>query len=67
MSNTGMQPVVLNGKGLKSINKYYNKQRAYYQEIAERMNKSKFTRRLSRITNKRNAKISDSMHKARLS
>lgn len=64
VSNTGMKPVVLNGKGLKSINKYYNKQKAHYQEIAKRMNDAHNTNRLNRITNKRNNMIDDLMHKA---
>lgn len=64
VSNTGIQPVILNGKGLKSINKYYNKQKAYYQEIAKRMNYKYSTNRLDRITIKRNNMIDDFMHKA---
>ena len=64
VTNTGMKPVVLNGNGLKSINKYYNKQKAHYQEIAKRMNDLYVTNRLTRITNKRNNMIDDLMHKA---
>lgn len=64
VSNTGMKPVVINGKGLKSINKYYNKQKSHYQEVAKRMNDRYHTNRLSRITNKRNNMIDDLMHKA---
>ena len=64
VTNTGMKPVVLNGKGLKSINKYYNKQVAHYQKVAKRMNDLHTTNRLSRIANKRNNMIDDLMHKA---
>lgn len=64
VSNTGIKPVVLNGKGLKSINKYYNKQKSHYKEVAKRMNDRHNTNRLSRITNKRNNMIDDLMHKA---
>ena len=64
VTNTGIKPVVLNGKGLKSINKYYNKQKAHYQEVAKRMNDLHITNRLTRITNKRNNMIDDLMHKA---
>lgn len=64
VTNTGMKPVVLNGKGLKSINKYYNKQMAHYQEVAKRMNDLHTTNRLTRITNKRNNMIDDLIHKA---
>lgn len=64
VSNTGMKPVVLNGKGLKSINKYYNKQKSHYQEVSRRINNMHNTNRLNRITNKRNNMIDDLMHKA---
>lgn len=64
VTNTGVKPIVLNGKGLKSINKYYNKQKAHYQKVAKRMNDLHTTNRLSRITNKRNNMIEDLIHKA---
>ena len=64
ISNTGMCPVIINGKGLKSINKYYNKQKAYYQEIAKRMNAKHITNRLNRLNNKRNSMIENLIHKA---
>ena len=64
ISNTGMKPVIINGKGLKSINKYYNKQKAHYQEVSKRMNNLHNTKRLIRLTNKRNNMIDDLMHKS---
>lgn len=64
VTNTGAKPVVLNGKGLKSTNKYYNKQKSHYQEVAKRMNDKLSTKRLHNITNKRNNIIDDLMHKA---
>lgn len=64
VSNTGIQPVIINGKGLKSINKYYNKQKSHYQEVAKRMNDRYSTNRLGKITHKRNNMIDDLMHKA---
>lgn len=64
VSNTGMKPITINGKGLKSINKYYNKQKSHYQEVAKRMNDKHTTNRLNRITNKRNNMVDDLMHKA---
>lgn len=62
-TNTGFQPYVINGKGLKSINKYYNKQIAHYRETAKRMNGMDFTKRMAQITAKRNRKVDDYMHK----
>lgn len=63
VTNTGLQPVLVNGKGLKSINQYYNKQRTHYQNIAKRMNDKFYTNRLYRLTQRRNFKIEDAMHK----
>ena len=63
-NNFGERPIIINGKGLKSINVYYNKQIAYYQEIAKRMNKLDYTKRMYSITEKRNYKIDDYLHKA---
>ena len=63
VTNTGLNPSIVNGKGLKSNNQYYNKQRAYYQSIAKSMNNKFYTNRLYRLTQKRNFKIEDSLHK----
>lgn len=64
VNNIGLQPVVINGKGLKSINKYYNKQISHYRKIAKRMNGRDYTSRMDNLTMKRNCKINDYMHKA---
>lgn len=63
VTNTGLQPIIVNGKGLKSINQYYNKQKAYYQSIAKQMNGKNYTNRLYQLTRKRNFKIEDALHK----
>lgn len=63
VTNTGLNPIIVNGKGLKSNNQYYNKQKAYYQSIAKSMNDTFYTNRLYRLTRKRNFKIEDSLHK----
>lgn len=62
-NNFGEHPIIINGKGLKSINKFYNKQVSYYREIAKRMNKVDYTRHMSDITTKRNRRIDDYLHK----
>lgn len=64
VTNTGLKPIIINGKGLKSNNQYYNKKKAYYQSIAKQMNDKNYTNRLYRLTLKRNLKIEDSLHKA---
>ena len=63
VTNTGLNPIIVNGKGLKSNNQYYNKRKAYYQSIAKRMNKKFSTNRLHQLTRKRSFKIEDSLHK----
>lgn len=63
-TNTGCRTYIINGKGLKSVNKYYNKQISHYREIAKRMNHKDFTKRMVRVTVKRNHKMDDYMHKA---
>lgn len=63
-NNVGLQPVVINGKGLKSVNKYYNKQISHYREVAKRMNNIDYTNKMNRLTHKRNNKVEDYIHKA---
>lgn len=63
VTNTGLQPMIVNGKGLKSINQYYNKRKAYYQSITKQMNGKYYTNRLYQLTRKRNFKIEDALHK----
>lgn len=63
-NNCGLIPLIINGKGLKSINQYYNKQISHYKSIAKRVNKLDYTNRISRLTNKRNNKVEDYIHKA---
>ncbi len=64
VTNTGLNPIIVNGKGLKSNNQYYNKKKAHYQSVAKQMNNQYYTNRLYRLTQKRNLKIEDYLHKA---
>lgn len=63
VTNTGLQPILVNGKGLKSHNQYYNKKMAHYQRIAKQMNGKNYTNRLHQLTRKRNFKIDNALHK----
>ena len=63
VTNIGLQPILVNGKGLKSINQYYNKRKAHYQSIAKQMNGKHYTNRLYQLTRKHNFKIADTLHK----
>lgn len=62
-NNVGAKPIILNGKSLKSINQYYNKKVAFYKSKAKKFNNLDVTNRILRITNKRNNKLNDYMHK----
>lgn len=55
--NVDERPILINGKPVKSINQYYNKQKAYYQSI-------KATKKVKDLTLKRNNKIKDYFHKS---
>lgn len=59
VTNVDNKSFIINGKKLKSINQYYNKKRSKLQQYG----KAK-TKRLERLTLKRNNKVKDYMHKA---
>jgi len=63
VTNIGINPIIINGKGLKSNNQYYNKKKAHYQKVANQMNNQHYTIRLYRLTQKRNLKVEDYLHK----
>lgn len=63
VTNIGINPIIVNGKGLKSTNQYYNKKKAHYQSVAKQMNNQQYTNRLYRLTQKRNLKVEDYLHK----
>lgn len=56
-------PIIVNGKGLKSINQFYNKRKAEMQSELMLKNKKHWSKNLQRLTDKRNNKIEDVMHK----
>jgi putative transposase len=58
------QNLLINGRPLKAINQYYNKQIAKYKSELDLCNKKKKSKKLSKITNKRNNKIKDFVHKS---
>ena len=68
VNNVGEAPLIVKGKVVKSINQYYNKQRAYYYSMLRTgfgTGQGKFTsERLDRLDRKRNDKIKDFLHKA---
>ena len=62
--SSGRAPVIINGRPLKSINRYYNKRKALLQEVAKKSNRLDITNRMERLTEKRNNKVKDYLHKA---
>lgn len=61
-NNIGEQPFIINGKGIKSINQFYNKRRAKLQSDLSKRNKQKWSNKLERITQKRFNRIKNYMH-----
>lgn len=79
-NNIGLKPIIINGKPLKSINQYYNKKKSQMQKdmpfyTYARYDKKKgilinekrqlsYSKKMDKLTRKRNSKIEDYMHKA---
>lgn len=63
-NNIGAKSIIINGRGVKSYNHYWNKQMSKYKAIAKTNNNLDWTKRLERLTNKRNNKIDYFTHKA---
>jgi putative transposase len=57
-------PLLIKGSKLKNINQYYNKILGKRKSILEKRNKKKKSKFISKLTDKRNNKIDDYMHKA---
>lgn len=75
VSNDGSEPVLISGKGLKSLNKHWNKRMAHLREVETSMNGywittkagkakvSEETKQQANLTNKRNNQVRDFCHK----
>ena len=57
----GFVPVLVNGRPMKSVNQYYNKHKA---ELQSKLSHPGTTKRMERLTNKRNRRIDHYMHTA---
>ena len=62
VSSNVAKPFIINGKPLKSINQYWNKERARLQSLLK--GNKKTSKRIESITNKRNNKVNDYLHKS---
>jgi len=63
-NNIGLQPIVIKGEGIKSINHFYNKQKAAMISELKKFNNQDWSNRLDKLTIKRNNRIEDFMHKS---
>jgi len=63
MGEENREPIIINGGPIKSINQFYNKKRAEIQHSLSFTNR-KSSSKLRKITDIRNEKIDDYMHKA---
>ena len=55
--------IIINGKPIKSINQYYNKQVAKYKSIQDTKCKTAYTKKLRTLRIKRENKLNDYLHK----
>ena len=55
---------IINGKPVKSINQYYNKKKAKLQRRVKKCQNRNKSKRITRLTEKRNRKVKDYFHKA---
>ena len=63
-NNIGEKPIIINGKGVKSINQYYNKKKAKKQSELKRINNKNWSKSLSNLTLKRENRIKNFIHNA---
>jgi putative transposase len=63
VTNGVIEPFIIDGRRLKSVNAYYNKRKAKMQSKLSKRGK-KWSRRLQSLTNWRNAAVNDYMHRA---
>ncbi len=64
VSNGFLKPFVIDGKKLKSINQYYNKKMAKIKGELKKVNNQDWSNQLQKLTDKRNNKVNDYLHKA---
>jgi putative transposase len=61
ITSNKINPLIVNGRVLKSVNQFYNKEKAKLQSFIGDKGTSK---RIIKLTNKRNKKVSDFLHKS---
>lgn len=63
-TNCGVNPIVINGKPLKSFNQYYNKKISEMRSNLKLRNDNDWSNEMQRFTTKRNNKVNDYIQKA---
>ena len=63
VNNAGLKPAIIKGGIVKSINQFYNKQLAHFKSLKDKQGLRFETRRIQKLTRKRNNKIHDYFHK----
>ena len=63
LSSNCCNSFIINGKPVKSINRYYNKKKAKLQKRIKKCQNRNKSKRLQKLTEKRNRKVKDYFHK----
>ncbi|NEQ76906.1 MAG: IS200/IS605 family element transposase accessory protein TnpB [Okeania sp. SIO2C9] len=63
-NQTGVAPLLINGRPLKAINTFYNKKRSLIQSQLKTKNNQNSSNRLNYLTHKRNCRIENYLHTA---
>jgi len=61
-NNIGLRPIIINGKGIKSINQYYNKQKAKIQSELKIRHDKGWSNKLDKLNQKRFNRVKNFMH-----
>ena len=61
-NNIGLNPIIINGKGVKSTNQYYNKRLAKEKSLLKIRHNKDWSNKLDTITFKRHRRIKNYMH-----
>jgi len=62
--STETKPFIINGRPLKSINQFYNKKLSKLKSNLEKCHRRKTSKKIRKLTLKRNNKVKDYLHKA---
>ena len=63
VSSNCCNSIIINGKPVKSINQYYNKKKAKLQKRVKKCQNKNKSKKIVRLTEKRNRKVKDYFHK----